>query len=296
MLSGAISGLLRRSPSSRVVMVLLLSVGSAGLVRSPAAAEQIATTSESFHSEESSARLPKIWEALLVVPRDVEQNGHLRFRFWRIANRRPTKGSVVLEVEIHRDTNGNGATDSVETLSASGKVAAHSYAATLGPIDALRAGDQIFVTARLKAMPKLSSQGRAVLEVALLDAPSICPETNGLGGEITPPVKVLFPSPQYTLEARLARVQGTVILQSIIDCDGRVSRFQVLKSLPMGLDQASVEAVSRWRFAPARVDGVPVPVFYNLTINFLLQASGATAAGQLAPSVTVAGAIADRPF
>ena len=51
--------------------------------------------------------------------------------------------------------------------------------------------------------------------------------------------------------------------------DGK--EVKVLKGLPMGLDQAAAEAVKKWRFKPATLNGKPVDVYYNLTVNFTLQ-------------------------
>ena len=62
-----------------------------------------------------------------------------------------------------------------------------------------------------------------------------------------------------------------VILQAIIDTDGAVTGIQVLKSLPFGMTESAVAAVGQWRFEPATLNGRPVAVFYNLTINFELQ-------------------------
>lgn len=67
-----------------------------------------------------------------------------------------------------------------------------------------------------------------------------------------------------------ARLQGVVILESVIDREGRVGQVRILKGLPMGLSEKAVEAVRKWRFKPALLDGKPVPVFYNLTVNFEL--------------------------
>ncbi len=39
----------------------------------------------------------------------------------------------------------------------------------------------------------------------------------------------------------------------------------------MGLDQAAVDAIKKWRFEPATLHGKPVAVYYNLTVNFRLQ-------------------------
>ena len=91
-----------------------------------------------------------------------------------------------------------------------------------------------------------------------------------VSGEVTRPEKVFAPQPQYTDLARTNRTQGVVILQATIDCRGNVTDVRVLKSLPDGLTESAVAAISRWRFEPARLNGQPVSVYYNLTVNFRL--------------------------
>jgi protein TonB len=90
-------------------------------------------------------------------------------------------------------------------------------------------------------------------------------------GAVIKPVFLDGPQPRYTEIARRAGVQGTVILDAIIDENGRVTIRQVLKPLPMGLDQAAVEAVRSWRFKPATLAGRAVKVYFMLTVNFTLQ-------------------------
>jgi TonB family protein len=97
------------------------------------------------------------------------------------------------------------------------------------------------------------------------------PDALPVGGDVLPPVKVYAPSPPYTEDARKGRVQGIVILEAIIDVMGRVDRVEVLKGLPFGLTESAVEAAAAWTFEPATRNGVPVPVFFNLTIRFSLQ-------------------------
>jgi TonB family protein len=77
--------------------------------------------------------------------------------------------------------------------------------------------------------------------------------------------------PQYPLAARRSKVEGIVIVESIIEKDGSISHVRTLKKQPMGLDLSAMEAVCNWRFKPAILKGEPVKVYYVLTVNFQLQ-------------------------
>jgi len=90
-------------------------------------------------------------------------------------------------------------------------------------------------------------------------------------GEIRPPERVFSPSPVYTEVARAARLQGIVILDAVIETDGSVTDVSVLRGLPLGLSEAAVDAVSRWKFRPATLNDRPVAVIYTLTIYFELR-------------------------
>jgi periplasmic protein TonB len=90
-------------------------------------------------------------------------------------------------------------------------------------------------------------------------------------GTMTRPVQLSGRQPRYSELARRAGIQGTVILEAVIDKAGRVSNVRILKGLPMGLDAEAVSAVQEWVFEPARLDGRPVSVYYTLTVNFQIQ-------------------------
>ena len=92
-----------------------------------------------------------------------------------------------------------------------------------------------------------------------------------ISGNVLAPVRIYSPDPHYPEEARHARVQGVVILRTIIDTDGNVTDVKVLKRLPSGLTEAAVEAVSSWRFKPATLEGRPVAVYYLVTVSFSVQ-------------------------
>jgi protein TonB len=91
-----------------------------------------------------------------------------------------------------------------------------------------------------------------------------------VGGNVNPPISVKRVEPLYPDIARKARIEGIVILETIIDRDGNVTDVRVLKGLPLGLDQSAVEAVKRWKFKPGTLNGQPVPVIFTLTVNFTL--------------------------
>jgi periplasmic protein TonB len=90
-------------------------------------------------------------------------------------------------------------------------------------------------------------------------------------GTMTRPVLLSGRQPRYTELARRAGTQGVVILEAVIDKQGRVTNVRVLKQLKMGLDEEAVAAVKEWVFEPARIGKQPVAVYYTLTVNFQIQ-------------------------
>jgi TonB family protein len=77
--------------------------------------------------------------------------------------------------------------------------------------------------------------------------------------------------PQYTEAARKSGIEGRIILESIIDEEGCVINIKVLQSLDPGLDEATKAALRSWTFQPAMYKGMPVKVYYSLTINFAIE-------------------------
>jgi protein TonB len=104
-----------------------------------------------------------------------------------------------------------------------------------------------------------------------LPQPPIDDQAVPFRNEMTKPRVVYSLQPQYTEVARRARLQGTVIVQAVIDESGRVLDVQVLKRLGMGLDRSAADAVAQWRFTPATLNGRPLKVIYTLTVNFTVQ-------------------------
>jgi periplasmic protein TonB len=87
---------------------------------------------------------------------------------------------------------------------------------------------------------------------------------------ITAPRKVFDVAPKYPEIARAARVEGIVIIEATIDASGNVASAHVLRSKEP-LDQAALDAVLKWRFTPALLNGEAIPVVITVTVNFKLE-------------------------
>ena len=89
---------------------------------------------------------------------------------------------------------------------------------------------------------------------------------------VTRPEILTRVQPQYTAEAKAARLQGLVVLMGRINEDGSVGDIHVLQGLPKGLTESAVAALKQWRFRPARdAKGRPIAVDYSITISFAVQ-------------------------
>jgi TonB family protein len=81
---------------------------------------------------------------------------------------------------------------------------------------------------------------------------------------------VFKPSPEYTDEARNARIEGTVTLELEFTAAGDVRVLRVVRGLGHGLDEAAERAALRIRFKPAQSDGRNVDSRATVHITFRL--------------------------
>jgi len=85
------------------------------------------------------------------------------------------------------------------------------------------------------------------------------------------PVEIISkPTPEYTDEARSARIEGTVSLELEFNAAGDVRVLRVVRGLGHGLDEAAQRAALRIRFKPAQSDGRPVDSRATVHITFRL--------------------------
>jgi TonB family protein len=76
-------------------------------------------------------------------------------------------------------------------------------------------------------------------------------------------------APEYPEAARLAGVQGTVVLDAIVSAEGAVTEVQVVSG-PEALSLAAIDAVRWWRYEPYILNGQPAMVETTVSINFRL--------------------------
>lgn len=91
-----------------------------------------------------------------------------------------------------------------------------------------------------------------------------------VGGGIRAPTRISYTDPVYPPLAIASRTEGVVILEALLDEQGVVRDVRVLRSIHL-LDEAAVEAVSKWRFTPTLLNGTPVPVVMTVTVGFTLK-------------------------
>jgi len=90
------------------------------------------------------------------------------------------------------------------------------------------------------------------------------------GGDVKAPARMFYVAPIYPPIAKSIKVGGSVIIEATIDENGAVRNARVLRSQPL-LDQAAIDAVSQWKYAPTRLNGVAVPVILTVTVVFAMK-------------------------
>jgi protein TonB len=73
-------------------------------------------------------------------------------------------------------------------------------------------------------------------------------------------------------ELSLGGAEGTVALRVFVLADGTVGTVEVITSSGSAvLDRTAVQAVRRWRFAPATRDGVPMDAYATFKVRYMVQ-------------------------
>jgi len=104
------------------------------------------------------------------------------------------------------------------------------------------------MTFPLMALPRTQAAAAKGITVApFLEEPQV--ETYGLDTSVTPPNVMAHVDPEFSDAARQSRIQGTVLLEGIVQTDGRITGVNVRRGLDRQLDRNAVYAVKQWRFS-----------------------------------------------
>ncbi len=77
--------------------------------------------------------------------------------------------------------------------------------------------------------------------------------------------------PEYPDDARKAKIEGVVVLEGTVGTTGAVRDLKVVRSEPMGLTEAAIDAVAQWRYEPARdASGHAIATQTTFTVRFAL--------------------------
>jgi protein TonB len=80
-------------------------------------------------------------------------------------------------------------------------------------------------------------------------------------------LKLNAPNPTYPQMARIAHIQGNVVLQATISKTGTVENLRAMQGHPI-LIQAALDAVRQWKYKPYILNGEPVEVETTITVQF----------------------------
>jgi periplasmic protein TonB len=88
-----------------------------------------------------------------------------------------------------------------------------------------------------------------------------------IGGDVKPAKLISSVAPIYPIVAKNQHVSGNVLIDALIDVNGRVTTMKAISG-PVILQQAAKDAVHQWKYQPATLDGKPVPMHLTVTLQF----------------------------
>jgi TonB family protein len=89
-----------------------------------------------------------------------------------------------------------------------------------------------------------------------------------VGNGVTAPRLLRKVEPKYSDAARNDRIQGTVILELVVNEKGRPTDISIISPLGFGLDELAIAAVEQWEFAPGRMGDRAVKILASVEVHF----------------------------
>ncbi len=188
--------------------------------------------------------------APVTLASDVKVGTGMQTHADRAQNRSLSSGDLAPNVVIRRQPLGPGSKAGAQTES---QTNLHS--------DATPSSEPPSIPGNVASQSSLNEVLSAKVSLPGLGAPV----SRGVsGGQLVHRVPPIYPA-----QARLVRLEGTVILAALITEDGRVRDVKVIEGPPL-LAQSAVDAVKLWRYKPYELDGKPVKNEIRITVDFKL--------------------------
>jgi periplasmic protein TonB len=112
-----------------------------------------------------------------------------------------------------------------------------------------------------------------VVSAAATAAPSKADAASGLDslgdGDTTLALVVAHPSPKPDLSQLPAGTSGDVIVDVVIDKDGKIAKFTMKRGLGHGVDETVLATIQTWTFQPATRNGLPVASEQELLFHYV---------------------------
>ena len=124
-----------------------------------------------------------------------------------------------------------------------------------------------------KALRELKEKGEMVIGPYREDDPASKSAGKGSVAQVLNGRAISLPQPTYPPIAVAAHASGTVVVEVILDLDGKVMAAQVVSGHPL-LQAASLKAARLAQFSPTLLNGKPVRIIGNITYNFVARRKG----------------------
>jgi len=130
-------------------------------------------------------------------------------------------------------------------------------------------------TLKLRSQPEQSFEEmpqpqQEIALVPLANAHSDTPHLARVGHGVTPPKAILQREAEFSDYARQKKIQGSCVVSLVVDVNGMPQNVHIARSLEPSLDQNAVLSVRKYRFQPAMMNGIPVPVAISVEVTFRL--------------------------
>lgn len=136
-----------------------------------------------------------------------------------------------------------------------------------------QARDQAKGPALPRPAKSLTDKAKQLAQAATNEAPGNAADGSEGDGNISIALVQFHPRPTPDLSTLAPGASGDVVLDALIDAQGKVANLSVSKSLGQDVDQQVIATVRTWTFTPATRNGTPIASEQELLFHYERRAS-----------------------